>query len=118
MHGLMDWRSALVFTMYLYACAFLLCLIIDGVKALATRATSRGVRARLDRAKLERRRASLAHQRNQRARESRESAALAIMAASPQEGILGSAIGPATRARLMGVDELLMDDSEERALFI
>ena len=113
MHGLMDWRSALVFAMYLYACAFLLCLIIDGVKALVARATSKRVRARLAR-----RRAYLAHQRNQRAREGRASAALAIMAASPKEGILGSAIGPATRARLMGVDELMLDESEEQELFI
>ena len=108
MHGLMDWRSALVFAMYLYACAFLLCVIIDGVKSLAARATSHRVRARLAR-----RRADLVDQRNQRTREGRASAALAIVASQEKAGI-----GPATRARLMGVDELLMDDSEERALFI
>ena len=114
MHGLMDWRSALVFAMYLYACAFLLCVIIDGVKSLATRTAAHRVRARLAR-----RRAYLAEQRNTRTRESARAAALAIMAASPKEGILSSAIGPATRARLMGVDELMMDDgNEERELFI
>ena len=113
MHGLMDWRSALVFAMYLYVGAFLLCLIIDGVKALVAGATSQRVRARLAR-----RRAYLARERNPRTREGRTSAALAIMAASPQAGVLGSTIGPATRARLMGVDELLMDDSNERSLFI
>ena len=108
MHGLANW---FVLAMYAYAVAFLLCLVIDGIKALAARSASHRVRARLAR-----RRAYLAKQRDTRTREGARSAALAIMAASTETGVLG--IGPATRARLIGVDELMIDDSEEHALFI
>ena len=112
MHGMANW---FVLAMYAYAVAFLLCLVIDGIKALATRTATHRMRARLAR-----RRADLAIERNRRASEGARAAALAIMAASQETGVLATAgiAGPATRARLLGVDELMMDDSESREWFI
>ena len=106
MHGLL-YQVALAVSAA-YVGALLLCILIDGVKALATRATANRMRARLAR-----RRADLVGQRTPRAREGRASTALASAPAVTEAGV-----DPATRARLLGVDELLIEDSADRALFI
>ena len=113
MHGVMDgMREAIHLAMYAYVGALLLFIFIVGVEWMATRAKAYRMRAGLAR-----RRADLVDERNRRASEGTRSAALAIMAASPETGVLVG-IGPATRARLIGVDELMVDDSDEHALFI
>ena len=106
-HGIYRWvGTALVIA--LFASITVALIVVACVKSLVSRATPNGVRARLAR-----RRANLVSQRTPGEREGRTSAALAVTPAAAEAGI-----GPATRARLIGVDELMIDDSDERTLFI
>ena len=106
-HGFTRWiGTALVIAMF--ASITLALIVVACVKSLVSRATPNGVRARLAR-----RRADLASQRTPGAREGRASAALASAPAVTEAGV-----DPATRARLLGVDELLIEDSADRAMFI
>ena len=92
----------------LMAGIFVAVLIVEGVKSLAQRAAPRRMRPGLARWG-----ADLAGERSEGTREGRTSAALATAPAIAEAGI-----GPATRARLIGVDELILDEPEEAALFI
>ena len=107
MHGLTKWLSVAA-VLALYTGVFLALLVVKGVQSLAQRTAPSRVWARLAQ-----RRADLVEQRTPGARESRTSTALASAPAATEAGV-----GPATRARLLGVDELLIDDSDEEALFI